>query len=283
MTDGVIVVFGGTGQQGGAVARELLRRGHPVRAVVRDLAKAQPLADAGAELVRGDLDDPASLDTALAGGYGVFSVQTFAGPDGTAGETRQGRSVADAAARAGIRHLVYSSVGGAERHSGIPHFESKFEVERHIAELGLPATILRPVFFMDNFAQLGPQPADDGQVLTLALPPEVPLQLIATRDIAVFAADAFEQPDRFLGSELEIAGDELTGPAIARVFTEVTGVPTTFRSQPVEQLRAFSAELATMFTWFAEEGYRADLPALRRTHPDLTTLADWLQTRPPRR
>jgi uncharacterized protein YbjT (DUF2867 family) len=279
MADGVIVVFGGTGQQGGAVARELLRRGHPVRAMVRDLAKAQPLADAGAELVRGDLDDPASLDAALAGAYGAFSVQTFAGPDGLAGEVRQGRAVADAAARAGIRHLVYSSVGGAERDSGIPHFESKYEVERHIAQLGLPATILRPVFFLDNFAGMGPQPTDDGQVLTFALPPDVPLQLIATRDIGVFAAEAFEQPDRYLGTALEIAGDELTPTRIAEVFTEVTGVPTTFREQPVEQLRAFSAEMATMFAWFAEAGYRADLPALRRTHPDLTTLDAWLRSR----
>jgi uncharacterized protein YbjT (DUF2867 family) len=275
MADDAIVVLGGTGRQGGAVARELLRRGHPVRAVVRDPAKARPLAAAGAELVRGDLDDPASP-----GAYGVFSVQTFTGPDGLAGEVRQGRAVADAAARAGIRHLVYSSVAGAERDSGIPHFESKYEVERHIAELGLPATILRPVFFLDNFAEMGPQPADGGgQVLTLALPPDVPLQMIASRDIGAFAADAFEQPETYLGSAVEIAGDELTPTRIAEVFTEVTGEPTTFRAQPVEELRAYSAEMATMFAWFAAAGFRADLPALRRLRPDLTTLADWLRTR----
>lgn len=280
MADDVIVVLGGTGRQGGAVARELLRRGHPVRAVVRDPAKARPLAAAGAELVRGDLDDPASLDAALTGAHGVFSVQTFTGPDGLAGEVRQGRAVADAAARAGVRHLVYASVAGAERDSGIPHFESKYEVERHIAELGLPATILRPVFFLDNFAGMGPQPADGGgQVLTLALPPDVPLQMIASRDIGVFAADAFEQPETSLGSAVEIAGDELTPTRIAEVFTEVTGEPTTFRSQPVEELRAYSAEMATMFAWFAAAGFRADLPALRRLHPDLTTLADWLRAR----
>ncbi|BCJ26133.1 NmrA/HSCARG family protein [Actinocatenispora sera] len=279
MADDVIVVFGGTGQQGGAVARELLRRGHPVRAMVRDLAKAQPLADAGADLVRGDLDDPASLDAALAGAYGVFSVQSFTGPDGLAGEVRQGRAVADAAARAGIKHLVYSSVAGVERNSGIPHFESKNEVERHIAELGLPATMLRPVFFLDNFAGMGPQPTDSGQVLTLALPPDLPLQMIATRDIGVFAADAFEQPETYLGSALEIAGEVLTPTQIATVYTEVTGVPTTFREQPIEQLRAISTEMATMFAWFAAAGFRADLPALRRTHPNLTTLAEWLRAR----
>ncbi|HEY3504032.1 MAG TPA: NmrA/HSCARG family protein [Actinocatenispora sp.] len=271
---GTIAVFGGTGQQGGAVARELLRRGHPVRAVVRDVAKAAPLAGAGAELVVGDMDDAASLDAALAGAYGVFSVQTFIGPDGLAGETRQGVAVADAAARAGVRHLVYSSVGGADRDSGVGHFESKAAVERHITALGVPATILRPPFFMDNFAGMGPV---DG-VLTLPLRADTVLQMIATADIGLFVADAFDRPDEYLGRQLDIAGDALTGPAMARVFAEATGVPTTFRSQPIAEVRAHSEEMATMFDWFDRVGFRADLPALRRDHPDLTTLADWAAT-----
>lgn len=280
--DDVIVVFGGTGRQGGAVARELLRRGRSVRAVVRDPAaeRARALGDAGAELVRGDMEDAASLDEALRGAYGVYSVQTFAGPDGVEGEVRQGRAVADAASRAAVPHFVYSSVGGAERDSGVPHFESKRRVERHIEELGLPATVLRPVFFMDNFEGMGPVPLAEGEeelVLTLALEPGVPLQMIAVEDIGVFAADAFEDPEGHLGRRVEIAGDELTGAQMADIFSEIAGRPVRFASQPVAELRAGSEEMALMFEWFNRHGYQADIPALKEAHPELITLEAWLR------
>ncbi|WP_129841149.1 NmrA/HSCARG family protein [Streptomyces sp. RFCAC02] len=274
----VIVVFGGTGRQGGAVARELLRRGRPVRAVVRDprSESARALAGAGADTVRGDMEDPATLDAALRGAYGVYSVQTFTGPDGTEGETRQGRAVADAAARAGVSHFLYGSVGGSDRGSGVPHFESKGRVERHIEALGLPATILRPAYFMDNFAGAGPVWRDGEPVLTMALDPSVPLQMIAARDIGVFAADAFDDPGGHLDRRIEIAGDELTGPGIAEVFAGAVGRPVRFESRPVEELRAEDEEMALMFDWFNRHGYAADLPALRAQHPELTTLADWV-------
>ncbi|MEU5192053.1 NmrA/HSCARG family protein [Streptomyces klenkii] len=274
----VIVVFGGTGRQGGAVARELLRRGRTVRAVVRDpqSAGARALAAAGAELVKGDMEDAASLDAALAGAHGVYSVQTFEGPDGSAGEIRQGKAVADAAHRAGVTHFVYGSVGGAERSSGVEHFESKGEIERHIAALGLPATVLRPTMFLSNFAGIGPARVDGELVLTLALEPGTVLQMIATDDIGVFAADAFDNAAEFTGKQLEIAGDALTGPQMAEVFARAAGEPVRFVSQPAEALRAFSEEAAIMFGWFNDHGYIADLPALRASHPDLITLERWV-------
>src|SRR5436305_2172481 len=147
-----ILVFGATGQQGGAVASHLLKDGWKVRALVRNLGseKAQALGQQGIELVQGDLNQPSSLQEAMKGVYGVFSVQTFMADGGTLAETRQGKAVADAAQEAGVRHLVYSSVGGAERKTGVAHFESKWQIEEHIRTLGLPATILRPVFFMSN-------------------------------------------------------------------------------------------------------------------------------------
>src|SRR6266536_1274431 len=127
---GTVLVLGATGNQGGAVARELLHRGWPVRALTRDprSAKSQALAAAGAQLVAGDLEDPQSLDAALSGAYGIYSVQTFMGPDGIAGEERQGRAIAEAAARVKVEHFVYGSVGGAERNTSIPHFESKHRI-----------------------------------------------------------------------------------------------------------------------------------------------------------
>lgn len=143
----IILVIGATGNQGGAVARHLLQRGKfAVRAFVLDENKptAQALKQAGAELAKGNLNELASLDSALQGVFGVFSVQGV--KEGLEVEIRQGNTLADAAKAAGVKHFVYSSVGGAERKTGIAHFESKFQIEEHIRASGLPYTIMRPVF-----------------------------------------------------------------------------------------------------------------------------------------
>ncbi|MEU6420501.1 NmrA/HSCARG family protein [Streptomyces spiralis] len=276
--DQTILVLGGTGRQGGAVARELLRRGHTVHALVRDPAKteARALREAGAVLVRGDMDDEASLTAAMDGVHGVFSVQTFRGPGGVEAEERQGRAVADAAVRAGVRHFVYSSVGGADRDTRVPHFESKLRVEQYLRTLDLPTTVLRPVMFHDILLDIAPRPVQDGLVLAMWLDPETPVQLIATSDIGVFAADAFEDADAWLGRVVEIAGDALTGPQMAAAFEAVSGVPTRYQRLPIEPLRAARPDLANMFDWFERDGYRADLDELRRNRPDLVSLQAWL-------
>lgn len=282
---GPVLVIGATGQQGGAAARELLDRGRAVHALVRDAGApgARSLRAAGATLVPGDLDDPASLRAAMSSADGVFLVLTMmTGPRvssaGVAAEVRRGQVVADIASETGIRQLVYSSINGADLHSGIPHVESKGRIETHIRALGLPATILRPVSFMDNFATYSrPALADDHVVVSLALQPDVRLQMIATRDIGVFAAIAFDHPERFAGQQLEIAGDDLTGPQIAETFGRVTGMPGRFQQVPMEQLRAFDTELAAMFEWFNKRAVDApDFAALRAMHPGLMTLETWL-------
>src|SRR5262249_56055761 len=81
---------------------------------------------------------------------GVDGGQEF-GSVGTKREGREGKNIGDAAKRAGVEHFVYSSAGGAERNSGIDHFESKWEIENYIRKLGLPATMIRPVAFMENY------------------------------------------------------------------------------------------------------------------------------------
>jgi uncharacterized protein YbjT (DUF2867 family) len=274
-----ILVIGATGQQGGAVARELLRRGHSVQALTRspESDPARALTAKGATIVAGDLDDPASVRAAMADVGGVFSVQTHMTPAGVDGEVRQGKTVAEAAEQAGIAHLVYSSVDGAERASGVPHFESKWQIEQYLQALGLPATVLRPTGFIDNYATVSrPQTVDGELVVRLALSPTTPLQMLAVADIGVFAADAFERPDEYLGRAVALAGDELTGPQIAAVFAEHTGAPARFEEQPIEHVRAFSDDYARMFEWLNTHGYRADIPALRRQHPGLRTLRSWL-------
>lgn len=155
-----ILVTGATGQQGGAVTRHLLAGGWRLRALIRDPEKpaARALAENRVELVQGDLNDRASLNRALKGVYGVFSMQNFWLPDvGAEGEVRQGKTIADAATAAGVQHFVYTSVGAAHRGMGQAHFASKWEIEQHIRALGLPATILRPVSFMENYNWSRPQ------------------------------------------------------------------------------------------------------------------------------
>ena len=146
-----VLVAGATGQQGGAVVRALIARGHRVKAISRkpDSDGAKRLAAAGVEVVAGDLNDGASVARAVEGVDTMFLMGNSY-EAGTEAETRQGITVADAAKAAGIGHLIYSSVGDADKKTGIPHFDSKYLVEKHIAGLGIPYTISAPVAFMEN-------------------------------------------------------------------------------------------------------------------------------------
>ncbi len=277
----VVAVVGATGQQGGAVVRSLLASGGwTVRAVVRDPGSdaARALADDGAELVRADLDEPDTLRAAFEGARGVYSVQSFTGPDGIDGEIRQGKAVADAAKDAGVAHLVYASIDGAERASGVPHFESKFAIEQHIESLGQPATILRLVAFMDNFGTYAMPSLVDGEIV-IAWPPsaDTRIQLVAAQDIGVVAAAVFADPDRFVGTTVTVAGDELSMTEMAQAFTNVTGMPARYEESDIEQVRSYSEDLAHMYEFFEHRGFQADLAEVRRLHPGARTLEDWIR------
>ncbi|MDP4501515.1 NmrA/HSCARG family protein [Nonomuraea sp. G32] len=263
------MVTGATGNQGGAVARELLARGWSVRALVRDPDSAR--LPAGVSPVQGDLNDADSVRTAMAGVHGVFSMQAFAWTEEElAREVRQGTTIADAAKELHVAHLVYSSVGGAERDTGIAHFASKFAIEQHIAAAGVPATILRPTFFMTNLLYYADAP-DGERVIELPFLPGQRMQMIAPEDIAYFAAEAFDHPADYVGRRLELAGDAPTGDEIAEMYERVTGVATRFAPQPAGGER--------MYEWFQESGYQADLEALRKEHPGLTTFESFLRSR----
>lgn len=279
-----ILVSGATGQQGGAVARHLLDGGFAVRALTRSPSSpgAKALEELGAEIVQGSFGDPASLARALDRVQGAYSVQTFL-EEGPQGEAAQGRAFAEAAAEAGVEHFVYSSVGGAERDTGIPHFDSKWAVEQRIRELGLPATILRPVFFMDNWGAMMREPILAGQ-LPQPLGPDTPLQQIDVDDIGVFAAMAFENPESWIGREVELAGDGLTMTETAEAFGEALGRAVQYVQVPWDAFAAQAGEEFTvMYRWFEEAGYEADIEGLRGEHPGLTSLEafleeeDWLE------
>ena len=274
----LIVVAGATGKQGGAVARSLLEGGFRVRALTRNPRKpeAQALADRGAEVVQGDMDERSSMERALEGAHGIFSVQNFweAGYDV---EVRQGKTVADAAKAAGVEHFVYSSVGSAHRQTGIPHFESKWEVENHVRQIGLPYTILRPTAFMQNWEWAREMIL--GGTLAQPFDPDKAFQQVAVEDIGAFAAIAFENPDRWIGREVDLAGDEQSMTEIADTFSRVTGREVSYYQVPWDRFEEQVGEENTLNSrWINDVGYEADIAALRQEYPELTSFERYLRS-----
>ena len=229
--------------------------------------------------MQGDLDDPASLERAARGVYGIYSVQDF-WTVGPRREVQQGKNLADAAKKSGMVHFVYSSVGGAERNTGITHWETKWEIEKYIRQLGLPATILRPASFMETYHILEVEVGILKGKLVDPIRADKPYQTIATDDIGAFVAMAFGRPKEFIGLELEIAGNESTNPETAKVFSRVMGKPVKFKKLPMPIVRLFlGKEFYEMFHWFNEAGYRADIASLRSRYPEvhLHSLEEWLR------
>jgi uncharacterized protein YbjT (DUF2867 family) len=278
-----ILVTGATGQQGGAVARELLAAGHKVRAMTRNPAgeKAKELAKLGAEVVRGDFEDEASVKAALEGAWGAFAVQNT-WEAGVEGEENQGKRFAQLAKQAGVQHFVYSSVGSAHRKTGIPHFDNKWRVEETVRSVGLPSyTILRPVFFMENWLSPWFKPAIDEGNLAVSVDPNTKLQMIAVSDIGKYGKLAFERHDELNGKALDIAGDEVTMPQAAQVIGKAAGKSLKFFQVPIEEVRKFSDDFALMLEWFDKQGYEADIAGNAKQYGiPATSLKDWAESAP---
>jgi uncharacterized protein YbjT (DUF2867 family) len=280
----VILVTGATGQQGGAVARALLSKGHAVRAMTRkpEGGAAKALAKLGAQVVAGNLDDGTSLGRALDGAWGLFAMQNTweAGVDR---EEEQGKRMVDVARKKGIQHYVYSSVASAQRKTGIPHFDNKWRVEEKVRAAGFPShVILRPVFFMENWTSPWFYPAIKEGKLAVALPSSTPLQMIAVADVGQYGCWAFEKHAELNGRELDIAGDQKTMPETARILGEASGRPIQFAPVPIEEVRKGSEDFALMLEWFERVGYDADIKA-RSAESGVkpTTLPEWAKTAMP--
>ena len=274
-----VVVTGSTGNQGGAVARGLLERGHKVRAVTRDpnSSQAKSLANAGATLVVASLEDTAAIRKALEGATSLFAMTTpFGG--GTDAETRQGVAAADVAKAAGV-HLVFTSVNSANRQTGVPHFDSKYEVEKHIAKVGVLATILAPAFFMENL-YFGKEQLANG-IYAVALPPTSKLAQIAVADIGAVAVRVLENAGRFTGKRFDLASDDLTGNDVVAILSRVTGRPFAYDQVPLDVIRQRMGEDgARMYEWFERVGFTVDRAALHREFPDVAfhDFESWAKT-----
>ncbi|WP_030057252.1 MULTISPECIES: NmrA/HSCARG family protein [Streptomyces] len=266
-----VAVTGATGAQGGATARALLRAGRPVRALTRDTGSpaAAALAALGAEVVRADFDEPASLAAALDGTGALFAMSTPFGSDpGT--EVHQGTTLLDAARASGsVRHVVLASAANADRPTGIPHFESKRRIERHLATLGLPWTVLGPAAFMENYANGWTLRSLRDGVFHLPMPPGVPLPVIAADTIGAFAAHVLAHPEAYTGRRIDIASQWRTGEQIAAAIGAASGRDIRFEEVPLSVAAGYSEDLAAMFRYFQAPGLDIDTDALHAAHPDI--------------
>ena len=171
---------------------------------------------------------------------------------------------------------MYSSVGSANRNTGIPHFESKYKVEQYIRDIGLPATIVRPVYFMENMWY--PQ-IHDGIVegtLAFGMRGDRQIQMIAVDDIGYSVALIFERPEKYIDKQIELAGDELSMSRAAEVLGEAMGCTISFMELPLDMIRQQNEDYAMMLEWLDKEGYSVDLPTMRVFHPGALKFEDWV-------
>lgn len=276
-----ILVLGATGMQGGAVVQSLLKRGARVRGVTRrpEGTRALALQDAGVELVSASMSDEDALAEGMTGASSVFALTSpfEGGPDE---EVVQGRAMIQAANRAGVSHFVFSSVGSADQGTGIPHFESKFEVEKLLQSTDLAYTILRPVYFMENMLSKATiQRLGEG---TFALPmsPDRVLQQVCAPDYGEVVAEVFLNGKHFARREIDVASDALTGGQQAAALGRVLGHEVDYEQLPVEALGAPGSDMRRMFEWFDATGYRANLDRLREEFPSVRwhSFAEWAKT-----
>lgn len=269
-----ILVLGPTGGQGGAVVAALLERGVPVRGLVRDPARlsAHTLTERGVEVVRGSWYDVDSLAAAMTGTAGVFALTTPF-ESGPAAEVQQGRAILEAAGRAQVPHLVFSSVASADQRSGVPHFDSKARVEAELPGSGVPYTILGPTYFFDNM--MGDAGSVRQGILRLPIPSDRPLQQTARDDLGAFAAEVLLNPDSYKGQRIELASDRPTPAEMAADLSEALGRPVHHEQTPLAAIT--NPDMHAMWDFFNGPGYQVDIPALHEAHPEIswTSFADW--------
>jgi len=272
MSKPIILVVGATGQQGGAVVDELLKSGRfTPRALTRnpDSPSAKRLKDRGAEVFKGSFTDSETIQRGCAGVAGAFLVTTNQVKGGAEAETEQGRLFVDAAKKAGLPFLVFSSVEGAERNTKIPHFDSKYKVEKYIEEADIPHTIIRPVAFSENLPKVG----RFARFMVLGLFDAAlrgkKIQVVSVKDIAWFAARAFEDPEKYKGRAIPLAEDEVTVSQMQDAYGSVTGVRPWKAWLPRLILRLLPYDVRMMFWWFHSHGYKANIAALREEHTGL--------------
>lgn len=279
MSEKIVLITGVTGQQGGALARALSGKGFKLRGMTRKPTSeaAQKLQSLGVEMVSGDLDDVASLESALSGVWGVFGVQNT-WEAGVEREEEQGKRLARISREAGVSHYVYASVGSADEKTGIPHFDNKARVEDVVRELAFPShVILRPVFFMENV--VGPWFLQGDKVMA-GLRPDTKVQMVAVEDIGKVAAQAFIRAEALNRREIDLAGDSVSMQHVASALSKQLGKNLEFVSLPIAAVRQNSEDMALMLEWFESTGYSADIAGLDTEFGHMLRFDEWVKKLP---
>lgn len=284
-----ILVFGATGNIGGALTRNLLSRGWIVHAVTRNpnSDKAKILSSLGANIVQADMDDPQSLKPVFKGIKRVFSLQNWT-TSGIEGEIMQGKFVADAAKEAEVEHLVFASAGTGDPDTGVPHFNSKLEVEAYMRTLQLPFTIVRPAPFMELLTEKAFFPALaawGAQIKILGW--DTPIPWVAAEDIGVVISKIFKDPDSWIGKDLQLFGDIKTMRECQRIFQEIDGKNPSRLSLPLWLFNKMAGEeMVIMWRWLnkmiregkADELFKP-LQETQKIYPQVSDLKTWLTTK----
>lgn len=273
MKNKLIVVVGATGRQGQSVIKSLINKDYNIRALVRNPKKINNLLnESNVEIFKGDLRSKDSLRNLCSNAYGLFFALAF-----SKDSIDFGKILLDVAKESNLEHIIYSSVGGADRYSKVDHFCYKKEIEEYLRKLGKPYTILRPAGYMDEFANPKSVKFITG-LLKLYLPESKKFQLISIQDIGFFAKIAFDSPSKYIDKEIEIAGDELT---LNEVFEKIEKVKNIIMS-PMKIPRFVKLILPKimkqMFVFYAEDGWNADIKSLQKENPELLSFEDWLKT-----
>jgi len=301
----IIAVVGATGAQGGGLVRAIQsdESGQfQARALTRNPGseKARALADLGAEVVRADIDDPASLDSAFAGAHGAFCVTFFWDHFSAEKEIAEARAMALAAKRADIRHVIWSTLEDTRKwvpleddrmptlqgKYKVPHFDGKGEANSAFTELGLPVTFLLTSFYWENFLYfgMGPKRGEDGR-LSITLPMgDKKLPGIATEDIGKCALGIFKRGSELIGKKVGIAGEHPTGAQLAASFSRALGKEVVYNAVTPEVYRSFgfpgADDLGNMFQF--KRDFEADftgarnLDVTRSLNPELKSFDQWL-------
>jgi len=274
-----ILVTGATGNQGGAVARNLAENNFKVKALTRDpgSSKALKKQHPNIEYIRGDLNDLSSYAGHFQGVDAVFSVQSSERKINA--EIKQGQGLADVAKKSGIRHFIYSSVTGADLQTGIPHWESKWAIENHIKYIGLPYTILRPASLYENF--LIPQVKSrilKGKLVTPVRKNKIQ-QFVGSEEIGKMSLRIFKDPGKYINKTITIATEQMDNEEVAGIFSEIMGVPIKYQQLPSIIVRlAMGKNLYKMFSWINENDavFIKDLEAFRNEYPSMERLKHWI-------
>jgi uncharacterized protein YbjT (DUF2867 family) len=280
-TNRLIAITGVTGSQGGAAARHVLAAGWRVRGLTRDATTpgARRAAALGVELVEGDMGDPAALDRLMAGAYGAYGVTDFF-RNGLEKEVQQGRAVADAAARAGVAHFVFPSLALSDQQTSVPYFEAKVAIERHIAQLGLPATILRISIFMEDLVVAKYAPPIWWGTVRRTVGPDKRLFWVAVDDVGAIVAKVFADPQGFIGQRLMVAGDYRSFNEAREIFRRVTGKTPLAIPAPLWVCRRLvNADLVPMWQWLGTHPVEGDAGPARTLHPGIKDMESWLRAR----